>query len=152
MLTSTSFAAALRDAHFELKRLAAAVETDVKSIIGRETIGPVWHYGQENEPTTVRYGDAQRLTLADSRDIVLTLDLVLHPDRAMAFATITVSNLPDYSHPEDPRDVDPDIVAQLGPMEASTDSDTAAMVRDLVGELFTHRDEVAETCANPLRW
>lgn len=92
------------------------------------------------------------LTLDDSRAVVLTLDLVLQPDRAMAFAGITVSNLPDYSHPEDPRDVDPDIVAELGPMEASTDSDSAAMVRDLVAELFTYRDEVVETCANPRRW
>lgn len=152
MLTSASLAAALRDAHFEIKRLAATVEADVKSVIGREAIGPVWHYGQEREPATVRYGDAQQLTLADSRAVVLTLDLVLNPDRAMAFAGITVTNLPDYSHPEDPRDVDPDIVAQLGPMEAGTDSDTATMIRNLVAELFTYRDEVAETCTNPRRW
>lgn len=152
MLTSTSLAAALRDAHFELKRLAAAVEADVKSVISREAIGPVWHYGQEREPATVRYGDAQQLTLADSRAIVLTLDLALKPDRAMAFAGITVSNLPDYSNPEDPRDVDPDIVAQLGPVEARTDSDTVTMLPDLVAELFTYRDVVVETCANPRRW
>lgn len=62
MLTSTSLAAALRDAHFVLKRLAAAVEADVKSVISREAIGPVWHYGQESEPATVRYGDAQEPT------------------------------------------------------------------------------------------
>lgn len=151
MLTSTSLAAALRDAHFELKRLAAETETAVKSVVSREALGPVWHYSQEQDPTTVRYGDAQLVNLADGRVILLSLDLVLKPDRAMGYAGISVSNLPDYSNPEEARDVDPDIVATLGPLDAGSDSDAATMIRGLVAELLSYRGEIAETCVNPRR-
>ena len=152
MLTSTSLVAALRDAHFELKRLAAEVETAVKSVISREEFGPVWHYSQEQEPTTVRYGDAQLVTLDDTRVVLISLDLALKPECAVASAGISVSNLPDYSNPDEARDVDPDIVATLGPLEASSDSDAVTAIRELVAELFTYRDEIAETCASPRRW
>ena len=106
-------AIALRDAHFQLKRLAGRWEDQLPAgtVQDRGSLGPTWHYGED--PRQAAYLDGQTLLLTQGRTLTCELIISLHADQVDMLARAAWES-DDQSDGAD--------LASTGPLEFPTSS------------------------------